>query len=350
MSANEKNRRWTSSQVPAVRIFRDWGFDLSKSAGPVIHANPGIWFSLHRSQLDLAVLAGYSSITNVVASFLLRIRRIPYVFWIESTRMEETRCRRLLIPILRKLISGSQGAIVPGSGAKQYATSLGYPNHRLFVAPNSVDINRFVPARSIEGRVLLRQKLGLPNGVLCLFVGQLTQRKGLEELITAFVDPAIAGSDAHLVVVGDGPVKGRVLPIIQANPYLISHVHFIGYCPELTLPSYYAASDIFLFPTRRDVWGLVINEAMSAGLPVVSSDRAGAGLDLVEDGVTGFRFRSGDARDLVLKLRRLLDDEGLRVEMGQNARNRIIQSHTPDLQAGAFVLAVESFIRICRKE
>lgn len=346
MASGEKNRRWTlpSAEVLNYRVFPDWGIDLSHRDMFIAHFNPGILNGLAREKPDLVILGGYSSPTCMLAVPVLRKHSIPFLFAIESTDVGDPESDSLLgrgLRLLRrKLVSTSSGVLVPGRAARNHAMGLGVPSQRIFLAPNSVDTDRFRPAPSRQKREEFRSVLGLPGGTLCLYVGGLSERKGLRVLLQAFRSSRRKLPDIHLVIVGEGPLREALSGHVDGDSVLKGHVHLAGFCSEEQLPLYYSACDLFVFPTRYDIWGMVLNEAMSSGLPVISSDGAGASMDLVDEGVTGYRVTAEDSEALEEALTRLGGDSALRQRMGHNARRRILSGFTPRHQADGVVRAV----------
>lgn len=254
--------------------------------------------------------------------------------------MEERPLRRLARPALKALMKLSSGAIVLGRGAFAYVLGLAVPAERVFTAPNSVDSQRFAPVDSGEERRRIRSFMGLPDGTLCSYVGRLVERKGMRELIEAFKLVVKKKPDVRLILVGEGALREHLERVVRADPLLASKVHLLGYCPYERLPLLYAASDVFVFPTREDAWGMVLNEAMSAGLPVISTNRAGASLDLIVDGVTGFIVETGNVEAFAASLNRLINEKALAIEMAKRARRRILQGFTPSHQAKCLVRAM----------
>ncbi len=355
MASEEKNRNWTLPPKEALdyRVFRDWGIDLSHRDMFIAHFNPGILRRLSRERPDLVILSGYESPTCMLAAPILRRLNVPFLFSIEDADLGNaehwTISYRALRLFQKKAVSTSSGVLVPGRAARDHVIGLGVPSDRIYLAPNSVDTDRFKPAPSQQRREELRSVLGLPEGTLCLYVGGLTERKGLRVLLQAFRRSLSVPSDAHLVIVGDGLLKDVLSRHIDSDSVLKEHVRLVGYCSEELLPIYYSACDLFVFPTRSDIWGLVLNEAMSSGLPVISSDRAGAALDLVDHGVTGYLVKSGDTRAYEGALVRLLGDSSLRQRMGSHARQKIMSGFTPKHQADGVVRAVfETLNRVRR--
>ena len=119
-------------------------------------------------------------------------------------------------------------------------------------------------------------------------------------------------------------------------------VFFEGFKQQNELPFYYGVADIMVVPSMRDEWGLVMNEAMAASLPVIASDRAGATHDLIEHGVNGYRFSAGEAGELAHWLAELLENEVLRHQMGERSLE-IIQQFSPRKCAEGFLRAIFEF-------
>lgn len=347
MASTERNRQWLLPEEmrTQVRVFSDWGIDLSHRDFIVVHFNPGMLRELARRPPDLVTLGGYESLTCIAAIPLVRKLSVPFIIGVENTRINDTWIGRRAPTLLRKLIGASSAVVVPGRAAQEHAVSLGVHPEKVFIAPNSVDVERFRPATSPQEREELRTSLDLPEGTICLYVGRLEERKGLDILLGAFRNVIPKRSSVYLLIVGDGPLRGDLLRQVAEDALLRERVILLGYCSDSLLPSYYAASDIFVFPTRREVWGMVLNEAMSAGLPVIVSDGAAAAIDLVESGVTGFVFKAGDANALTKLLALLIDDPGLRERVGEKARERILTGFTPDNQAQAIMRVITRVLR-----
>src|SRR5207249_1387315 len=126
-----------------------------------------------------------------------------------------------------------------------------------------------------------------------------------------------------LVFVGSGPEEKRLKECVQEQS--VPDVFFMGFRNQSELPKFYALSDVFVLPSVEDRWGLVINEVMSAGLPVIASDEIGAVPDLVKHGHNGFVFPAGNVASLAGYLEQLVNDENLRKEMGHNSEALIAQ-------------------------
>lgn len=189
-----------------------------------------------------------------------------------------------------------------------------------------VDIKRFDPERYSEHeRQVLRQSLHIASGVqVLLFVGRITDDKGVRELLDAFVRLKTDGSRAHLIFVGPfdpdgGGGEGSISPReIDSIP----DTHLVGYteCPE----QYMAIADILCLPSYREGFGTVVIEAAAMGVPAVGTNIYGLS-DAVEGGKTGLLVAPRDADSLYQALTTLLADEVLRARMGMAARQRAME-------------------------
>lgn len=162
------------------------------------------------------------------------------------------------------------------------------PDEKLVTIYNGIDLDAFCPQNS-EIRLQVRQTLQIPeNALTYVFVGSGFKRKGLETAIRALPD------DAHLIVVGKDKETARFEQIATqtgANNGKSVRVHFVG--PQKDVRPYYAAADVFVFPTIYEPFGSVVLEALACGLPVITTDRCGAG-ELITQGVEGFVLPAGD--------------------------------------------------------
>jgi UDP-glucose:(heptosyl)LPS alpha-1,3-glucosyltransferase len=185
----------------------------------------------------------------------------------------------------------------------------------IIVIPNGVDLKMFNPANRLLCRDRIRQKHGISRSELVLlFAGGDWERKGMPYIIEAL--SLLLRPDIKLLVVGSGDTKfyGQLAELKQVRERII----FISHRSNLW--EYYAASDVFVFPTIYEPFGLVIVEAMASGLPVITSRVAGAA-DVIIDGVNGLLLRNpSDVNDLAVKIELLLSNAELRKTMGERAR------------------------------
>jgi glycosyltransferase involved in cell wall biosynthesis len=218
---------------------------------------------------------------------------------------------------------------------------LGVEKGRVFLAPNTVDRNFFrcqsdalMPLRD-----RLREELGA-QGLAVLFVGRLVEElKGVKSLIRACAALEKGGRRLSLLLAGDGPDRKRYEKIAAEEG--LQHIRFLGTLEQKALCKVYAAADVLVLPSRSEAWGLVLNEGMEFGLPLIVSDAVGAAPDLLPEEENGFVVPVGDVKALESGLDRLISDEALRQRMSEASR-RIIESFTPERWAKGVLRVVET--------
>jgi glycosyltransferase involved in cell wall biosynthesis len=196
------------------------------------------------------------------------------------------------------------GVFVPADFYRDYYRGLGFPDERIVVGVDVVD-NRFFAEGARQARLQEREiriAMDLPERYF-LFVGRFLPRKGLETMLEAFaVYRKQTGADGWgLVLVGDGPHR----PVVERFAAGLPGVHFAGVRQGADLCRYYGLADALIVPSESDPWGLVVNEGMAAGLPVLVSRGCGAAHTLVRDGENGWTFGPGDAAGLAALMVRL---------------------------------------------
>lgn len=148
-------------------------------------------------------------------------------------------------------------------------------------------------------------------------VGQFIYRKGFDVLLKAWKN---CPADDELYIIGDKPTED----VLRLKALLnLKNVYFPGYKNKTELNQYYDAADLFVLPTREDIWGLVINEAMAHGLPVITTDRCVAGLELVQNGMNGYIVPADNSEVLSERINKILNDDNLRIKMSQESLRRI---------------------------
>jgi 1,4-alpha-glucan branching enzyme len=165
----------------------------------------------------------------------------------------------------------------------------------------------------------MRGELGLcDTDFVTLYLGNLTERKRVEDLIWATARLRQLHPDVKLVVAGDGELR-QTLETLARRERLSGTVIFMGRVPDKALPSLYALADVFVLPSREEGLGVVLLEAMASGKPVVASRTSGI-LSVIDDQRTGLLFEPGNIDDLVAKVRLLVQNRDLRSMLGQTAR------------------------------
>jgi len=245
----------------------------------------------------------------------LRLHRIPFYMEVDGGLIREDGA--LKYRFKRLLVGSASGWLSSGGHTSEYLVHYGARREAIYTYPfTSLWERDILPEQpSKEEKEALRKKLGMPEGRIVLYVGRFTRAKGMDALLEAA--PAL-DKDTGVYFVGGEPSQEH-LAFQQAHG--LSQVHFVGFRKKEQLAEYYKAADVLVLPTQSDVWGLVINEAMACGLPVITTDRCVAGLELIEDGINGQIVPVDDPQALKTAIQTL--PSGDYQKMGQSALETI---------------------------
>ena len=316
-----------------------WGLQLGKSyqSAPVF-LNPDVIYQLWKQQPDVIICGGWHHFTHWLAFVYARMTKTPLQIWSESTLKDERSSSNIKHKLKAWIVNQADGYIVPGNAQKNYLVNLKAREDRIYIASNAVDSDFFTSQAQYyrQQKAVWKEKLGI-NGCVILYVGRLIDEKGIPELLEAFTKLS-GNKQVTLVIVGNGSQATEYHSYTQQLK--LDNVVFAGFQTQSALPQYYGIADIFVFPTKSDPWGLVLNEAMAAGLPIVCSDAAGAAPDLVVNGKNGYLVPVGDVEKLSEALQILVEDESLREKMGLHS-SEIIADYTPQKMAQGLKKAIQ---------
>jgi glycosyltransferase involved in cell wall biosynthesis len=310
-------------------------------AGYNLLLNRGVASALERAQPDVIVCGGYGYLASWRVLGWARRRKRPVFLWSESNQQDQRRGMPHVEMLKRRFIEACSGFVVPGKSAAAYVATFGVPRERIFVAPNAVD-NAFFSreAAAVRSRAAeMRLQFGLPERYF-LYVGRLVLSKGVFDLLEAYsrLAPELRNR-SELLFVGDGVEQ----PELEARAAAIhpGGVRFAGFAHREQLAVYYAMADALIFPTHTDPWGLVVNEAMACGIPIVATDAGGCVPDLVQDGWNGYVVPKGSPGKLADALAKIACSLDLNAAMGARSAQRIEQNSLQACAAG-FVAAVDA--------
>jgi glycosyltransferase involved in cell wall biosynthesis len=294
--------------------------------------NRGLSAALEEAQPDAILCGGYNYVASWQAQAWARKRSIPFLAWVESTAIDRRGKHKLIESLKRKFIDGCDGFVVPGKSAAEYIRSFGITPENIYTASNAVDINYFA-AQSRHARTnatLHREKLHLPERYF-LYVGRLVKEKGIFDLLQAYrLLPEKIKNEVGMVFAGNGPEKSKLQE--RAEELGLKNVRFSGFVQKEELPYYYGLAEAFVLPTHTDPWGLVVNEAMACGLPVIVTQVAGCAVDLVEHQRNGFLIPANDPIKLASALETAANDAGMQAAMGQRSL-ALIARYSPEICA-----------------
>ncbi len=231
---------------------------------------------ISKLKYDSIVITNYAYATEMVALLSLKIRKIPYYYEIDGAMANygESPVKRL---IKRFFLSGAKAYISPSKVSDEYIRYYAGSNVKIYRYPFTSLMEKDFPQElpDKKRKIALRQKLGINESKMVLAVGQFIYRKGFDILLKAAskLNPSIG-----IYIVGGKPTDEYLFLQKKLN---LRNVHFEGFKSKEELSTYFLASDIFVHPTREDIWGLVINEAMGYGLPVITTDKCVAGIEML---------------------------------------------------------------------
>jgi len=277
---------------------------------------PSVLTYLKKNTYDLIIVGGYSTPTSMLAILWMKLRKIPYILNADGGYIKPDHIIKKTIK--RFFISGASGWICTSKTTKAYFIHYGANPNQTYIYPFSSlhekDILTQLPKRKEKSSA--KQALNIVEDKVVLSIGQFIHRKGFDVLLNAWKGMP---DDAGLYIIGDEPTAEYLN--LEQDLHL-QNVHFIRFTDKQTLSTYYTASDLFVLPTREDIWGLVIAEAMSFGLPVITTDQCVAGLALVDE-TNGAIIPSENVSILHDRIKKALSNRKDLNKLGQNSLNKI---------------------------
>ena len=318
----------STARYHKIALFPEATDDYPKKA----KRKRAFWSALERAKPDVVAVNGWSNFGSLIAANCCVRLGLPMVVMSESARQDEPRTWWKEM-IKRWIVDLYSAALVGGQRHIEYLVELGMPRDRIFtgydVVNNSYFRRRAEEIRSQKSEV--RKQYGLPENYF-LASARFIGKKNLPRLIRAYAEyrqnSEVGGNPPwDLVLLGDGPLRGTLNSQLSTLN-LRNHVHLPGFKEYDELPVYYALAKAFVHPSTIEQWGLVVNEAIASGLPVIVSERCGCVPELVQD--NGFTFEPTDEHEFASRLLHMasLSDEKRR-RLG-DASYRIAANFTPE--------------------
>lgn len=303
-----------------------------------VNVNPAVIAEVVRGRFDVLVVNGLSHPSTYLALVAGATRRTPFIVWIESHHQRMAPAPAL-VEAAKKVVYGAifrraSAAFMTGTLARDYFVSYGGRAERAFRVANTTGV---VDVADAVAAIRGGPRSAVPT---LLFVGRLIPAKGLPHLLDALAMVASRALDFRMVVVGDGPLRSQLENQCR-HLGVAARVTFTGFLPPEEIVAQYAMADIFVLPSLHETWGTVVNEAMAASLPVITTSVVGASGDLVRDRDNGRVVAPGDAEALAEAIIGLLLDQAGRARMAARSRE-LMTGWTHEASAEAFVRGVEA--------
>lgn len=311
-----------------------WGLN---SVGPIK--------SILNKKYDIVIIHGWQYLTNILIIIACKISNTKLMLRGETPLNQELnkskwklRIRKIILKIMFGMVDRF---LYIGAENHDFYRYYGVPDNKLFFAPYCVDndlIRRVILEKS-EKRSEIENKYGLlPNRVNYIFVGKLQYKKRPVTLINAF--KAIEKKDAvnaQLIIVGSGDLEFEIQNLTKG----VENIKTLGYKSQEDIFELLSISNVFILPSGDgETWGLVTNEAMNAGIPVILSDRIGSCRDLATD-LNGYKFGLDDELQLTRFMQELLTDPEKRKSMGKYSLE-LLKIYSPETVVGGIVNAIKS--------
>lgn len=320
-------------------ILKDEAHTFSEDAEKSYFLYKGLGSLMNREKPDAVIVAGFSSATMKVF-FRKLLKGTPFIIF-SGTIEKGGRSGSMIRKLQRKFLCSNASAFVAyGSLAKEYLVKSGAKAEKVFIGRNTVDTRFFA-----EETAKLRAEYGNGDGIVRFtYLGYLVPRKNVKLLLESVKIVAQKRNDFRLDIIGDGVSLDDLKNYVSENR-LENVVEFHGFRQKQEIPAFFARSSGLLFQTDFDIWGLVLNEAMAAGVPCLSSPNAGATNDLIQEGITGFEVDFTNLELVANKMNWLIDHREEAQKMGERARDFILNHVTLEKAANGFRDAALSVLK-----
>lgn len=282
---------------------------------------------LSRDKFDIFVVAAFHTFTGQLALWILKAKNIPYSFETDGAFIPAKE-NILKHYYKKKLISNAKKYLSPSKISDKYLEYYGANSLCIYRYPFASTLSSEVLKRPLDNKEknILREKYEIKEKNVVIAVGQFIERKGFDILIKALAQMDI--SNVGCYIIGGKPTEEYLELTESLN---LNNIHFLPFQDRKTLSDYYQLSDVFVLPTREDIWGLVVNEAMANGLPVITTDNCNAGLAMVSD-KNGAVVPVESVDKLAQALEMILSETHKKQQMGKESLD-IIKNYTIEKMA-----------------
>jgi len=277
-----------------------------------------------KKDYDLIIIGGYSTPTGILAIKYLNFKGIPFIINSDGGMIKEKE-NKLKYYFKKHLISSASAWLSTGKKTNEYLEYYGANRNMIFEYPFTSIKEKEILKNSVTNnkKLTLKRELNIEEEKIILSVGQFIKRKGFDILLRSAknLDDKIG-----IYIIGGKPTQEY---LNLKNKLELNNIHFLDFMNKKRLRKYYLLADLFVLPTRRDIWGLVINEAMANGLPIITTNKCVAGLELIENNKNGYIIPINNEKILSNRIKKILKDKTLMKKMNKNnlckIRNYTIQ-------------------------
>lgn len=330
MMDEKREENWLLKDEIPCHILNNW--DSFKSY---------IWDLLHLKKYDAVILYNNCMKYAMILETVCKRCKVPYFINCDGCNdIEERNPVKKVSKIF--LMRGAAGYFAGGTSARKYFEYFGAPAGKIYIHNFTSLHGEDIETSPIgeKEKFELKRDLGVAENFSVITVGRHIACKGFDIILQAAQK---LGTAVGFYIVGGAPSKEN---LAYKETHQLANVHFIEFQDRKRLKRFYLSSDVFVLMTRGDTWGLVVNEAMANGLPVITTKRCVAGVELVEDDINGYIIDVDDTDSLVQRILKLENNLELRRTMSQNNIVKM-QNNTVDQIAANHIKILDKFFHTC---
>ncbi|MCU1807113.1 glycosyltransferase family 4 protein [Cytobacillus firmus] len=332
LTATNRSNKWKGKSAQSFKEI----YLSGKSIGKESSLSYKIINHLKYNKYDIIVLSGYSSPTSMIAITYLRMKKIPFILSSDGGIIKND--NKIMYMIKRSFISKASAWLSTGEMTSKYLIHYGAHKDKIYDYPftSVAEKEVLLMPTSREKKENIKNDLKIPEEKVVLSVGQFIYRKGFDTLIKSCskIDKNIG-----IYIVGG---KATQEYINLKEQYGNNNLHFVDFKSKEELSKYYMAADVFVLPTREDIWGLVVNEAMSKGLPIITTYKCVAGTELVKN--NGYLIPAENDEILAEKISMLMSGNADRYKMAKESL-KTIKSYTIENMSKKHIEIFNSFLK-----
>lgn len=287
----------------------------------------GTYSALKSEKWDAVWFHGYNHHSIMWAMFLCKIKNIPFFMRMEANLNFSPKGKWLKDKLINFIVKNASGLLYIGKDNKDYYLSYGADENKLFNMPYTVNNDFFQNLSNIEKNNIEKEKekLGLEKNLpIILYASKFIKRKNPVRLLEAFSKLSTDGEKprAYLLYIGEGEEKEELQKKIK-ELYLEENVKLLGFKNQSELPLYFTMCDVFVLPSNKEPYGLIVNEVLNCSKPIITTTEVGSAKDLIDHAENGFIYYPEDVEVLSKYLKMFLEDNTLSKDMGKKSLEKI---------------------------